>query len=338
MPNAIDLFCGCGGITQGLKQAGFRVLAGVEFSHAPAEVYRKNHPEVRLFEDDIRKINIDEFIEACKGEPIHVLAGCPPCQGFSSIRRKNKAAPVDDPRNTLAYEYLKFVEALKPYTILFENVPSIANYPVFVEVRERLISLGYDLDYRVVDCADYGVPQRRKRFVMLGSRIGRIGLAEGKYEKSTVRDYIGSLETPEVSRDESHRIYAHHTPHILEMITKVPKDGGSRADLPEEYILECHKRQGIGFRDVYGRLRWDDVSSTITGGCLNPSKGRFLHPEQDRALTAREAAILQTFPKDYVFPKEINKTALALMIGNAVPPMFASAQARHIKEYLDELK
>ena len=335
MPNAIDLFCGCGGITQGLKQAGFRVLAGVEFSHAPAEVYRKNHPEVRLFEDDIRQISIDEFIEACKGETIHVLAGCPPCQGFSSIRRKNKAAPVDDPRNTLAYEYLKFVEALKPYTILFENVPSIANYPVFVEVRERLTSLGYDLDYRVVDCADYGVPQRRKRFVMLGSRIGRIELVEGKCEKSTVRDYIGSLEPPEVSRDESHRIYAHHTSHIFEMITKVPKDGGSRADLPEKYILECHKRQGIGFRDVYGRLRWDDVSSTITGGCLNPSKGRFLHPEQDRALTAREAAMLQTFPKDYVLPKEINKTALALMIGNAVPPMFACAQAKHIKKYLE---
>lgn len=333
--NAIDLFCGCGGLTQGLKDVGFNVLVGVEKNSAPALVYRENHPEVRLFEKDIKELSIDEVVAVCNGQIVHLLAGCPPCQGFSSIRRHNRKQPVDDPGNMLVIEYYKYIEKFKPYVFIFENVPAIENYPLFVTIRNHLVALKYELDYRVVNVANYGVPQRRKRFVMIGSRIGRIQIPEGDDRIITVRDVIGNLEKPEVSDDYAHTIIAHHIPRILDMIRLIPHDGGSRKDLPDNYILECHKKKGIGFRDVYGRLRWDDVSSTITGGCLNPSKGRFLHPEEDRVITAREAAMLQTFPRDYNFSSGISKTDIALMIGNALPPKFVSRQAERI---LIELK
>jgi DNA (cytosine-5)-methyltransferase 1 len=328
--NAIDLFCGCGGVTQGLKMAGFNVLLGVEKSLAPATVYRANHPEVRLFESDITKLPLEEVATACEGHTIHLLAGCPPCQGFSAIRCHNRRKPIDDPRNTLISEYFKYVEWFSPYIFIFENVPAIQNYPLFIEIRDRLVALNYELDYRVVNVANYGVPQRRKRFVMIGSKIGRIQIPDGDDRVLTVRDVIGNLVVPADSDDYAHTIVAHHIPRVLDMIRLVPHDGGSRTDLPDKYTLECHKKDGIGFKDVYGRLRWNDVSSTITGGCLNPSKGRFLHPEQDRSITAREAAMLQTFPRDYVFPLGVSKTDIALMIGNALPPQFAYRQAEHI--------
>jgi DNA (cytosine-5)-methyltransferase 1 len=334
--NAIDLFCGCGGVTQGLKDAGFNVLVGVEKSSAPAFVYRANHPEVRLFESDITELSLDEVAAACDGQVIHLIAGCPPCQGFSSIRCHNRRQPIDDPRNMLVSEYFKYIEKFKPYVFIFENVPAIESYPLFIEILDRLVALGYELDYRVVNVANYGVPQRRKRFVMIGSKIGRIRIPAGDDHIITVRDVIGNLETPEKSDDYAHTIVAHHISRILDMIRLVPHDGGSRTDLPSEYVLECHKKDGIGFRDVYGRLSWDDVSSTITGGCLNPSKGRFLHPEQDRAITAREAAMLQTFPRDYIFPPGVSKTDIALMIGNALPPQFAYRQAKHILIELEQ--
>mgnify|MGYP000846722045 FL=1 len=333
--NAIDLFCGCGGVTQGLKDAGFNVVLGVEKSSAPACGYKINHPEVKLFERDITELPLDEVAEVCKKKTIHLIAGCPPCQGFSSIRRHNKRQPVEDPRNTLVYEYYRYIEEFMPFVFIFENVPSIESYSLFVEIRERLIAMGYEIDYKIVNVANYGVPQRRKRFVMIGSRIGRILIPSGDNIVTTVRNVIGSLEKPEESNDYAHTIVARHIPRILKMIQLVPHDGGSRADLPEEYKLECHKKDGIGFRDVYGRLSWDDVSSTITGGCLNPSKGRFLHPEQDRTISAREAALLQTFPRNYIFPPEVTKTEIALMIGNALPPQFTYHQAKHIASELE---
>jgi len=333
--NAIDLFCGCGGVTQGLKDAGFNVLAGVEVCSAPATVYRENHPEVQLFEADIIELDIDEVEDACNGLTVHLVAGCPPCQGFSSIRRHNREQPVDDPRNLLVNEYFWYIERFHPYVFIFENVPAIENYPLFVDIRERLRDMGYELDCKVVNVARYGVPQRRKRFVMIGSRIGRIPIPDGDNTTITVKDVIGNLKSPDESDDYAQTLVAHHTPRILEMIKKVPHDGGSRSDLPDEYILKCHRKKGIGFRDVYGRLRWDDVSSTITGGCLNPSKGRFLHPEQDRAITAREAAMLQTFPQEYRFPREVTQTDIALMVGNALPPKFAYRQACQIRDHLE---
>jgi DNA (cytosine-5)-methyltransferase 1 len=138
-----------------------------------------------------------------------------------------------------------------------------------------------------------------------------------------------------LSNDPLHSIFPHHTPEIQYKISLIPKNGGSRKDLPQKYTLKCHDKENVGFNDVYGRLRWDDYSPTITGGCLNPSKGRFLHPEQDRNISAREAALLQSFPKSYKFPVDISRSSLALLIGNALPPKFSYYQSLNIKNHLE---
>ena len=324
-------------MTEGLIEAGFHVIAAVEIDKYSAQVYRANHEKhgVTLFENDIRLLDPKRILELFNCRPLHLLAGCPPCQGFSSLRRKNKKRSHKDTRNSLILEYLRFVEQLQPATIIFENVPGIENYTLFKKVFSRLMTLGYSPDYKIVDVACYGVPQRRKRLVMMGSLLGKIEMPVGKRVFSTVRDFIGELESVETTTDIVHKRYPHHSSKVMQRIRLTPHDGGSRKDLPEEYTLACHKQPNRGFNDVYGRLRWDDVSPTITGGCLNPSKGRFIHPVEDRCITAREAALLQTFRHDYVFPNEIPLSKVALMIGNAIPPAFCKIQSLSIKNKLD---
>ena len=333
---AVDLFCGCGGMTEGLRQAGFNVIAGIELDDNAALAYEMNHKDTSyLFHDDIRNVSTHDIVKLLKGGPLHLLAACPPCQGFSSMRRKNKKGAISDPRNKLIHEFYRFVEELRPVTIMLENVPALIEYDDFKQVARKLIQLGYEIDYKVVNVAKYGVPQRRKRLVLLGSLLGSVQIEPGKSHLVTVRTTIENLEDPITTSDPVHKIYPKHTDKVQRKIELTPHNGGSRSDLPDEYALECHKQPGIGFRDVYGRLRWDDVSSTITGGCLNPSKGRFLHPVENRTITAREAALLQTFPINYMFPLNISRGALALMIGNALPPEFCKQQALCIKEHLD---
>lgn len=333
---AVDLFCGCGGMTEGLRQAGFHVIAGIELDNNAASAYEMNHKDnTVLFHQNVLDVDTDDIAKLLKGEPLHLLAACPPCQGFSSMRRKNKKGAVNDPRNKLIHEFYRFADELRPVTIMLENVPALSEYEDFNAVVKKLKRLGYAIDYRVVNVARYGVPQRRKRLVLLGSLLGQIRIKSGNNDVVTVRNAIQGLESPDVAIDPIHKIYPTHTDKVQRQIELTPHDGGSRSDLPAEYILECHKKSGIGFKDVYGRLRWDTVSSTITGGCLNPSKGRFLHPEENRTITAREAALLQTFPPHYKFPTDIPRGALALMIGNALPPEFCKQQARSVQEHLD---
>ena len=206
----------------------------------------------------------------------------------------------------------------------------------FHRAIKHLKAKGYYLEYDVLNVKDYGVPQSRKRLVLIGSRLGPISIAKPTKKKTTVRTTISGLPNPEDSTDQVHKIYPHHVQRIQMLISQIPHDGGSLRDLGDEWQLNCHKADNIGFNDVYGRLRWDAYSTTITGGCLNPSKGRFLHPEQNRCITAREAAMLQTFPADYVFPIDVAKTKIALMIGNALPPQFCKVQADNIREHLDQ--
>lgn len=288
-----------------------------------------------MIEKDIRKVKISEIKEYLDGQTLHLLAGCPPCQGFSSVRKLNKKQSVRDSRNSLVSEYFRMVKELKPLTIMMENVPGLKDYYLFKDIVKELHNLGYNPKVDIVNVKEYGVPQSRRRLVLVGSLLGDIKIAEGSNKKVSVRDAIGHLKPPEQSKDALHQVRATHTAEVLKRISLTPKDGGSWKDLPAKYVLDCHKGKNVGFNDIYGRLRWDDISTTITGGCLNPSKGRFLHPEQDRVISPREAALLQSFPANYKFPTNIPKAALALLIGNALPPKFSYAQSVNIAAHLD---
>lgn len=332
---AIDVFAGCGGLSCGLEQAGFSVVASIEIDELAARTYKLNHPSTTVIQKDIREIDIRKLIEDLKLQDVDLLAGCPPCQGFSSMRRRNKKRTTRDTRNSLILEYLRVVEVIMPKTILLENVPALQQYYLFDEFIAKLKSLGYQIKFDVLNAANYSVPQRRKRLVLLGSRIGEPFIPVECEDTLSVADAIGHLPNPDESGDPLQKIHSSHTERIADMIALVPKNGGSRSDLPEEYKLKCHKKENIGFSDVYGRMSWDSVSPTITGGCLNPSKGRFLHPTQNRSISVREASLLQTFPETYIFPENAPRQALALLIGNALPPEFARRQALSLKWLLD---
>jgi len=333
--NAIDLFSGCGGLTVGMHKAGFKTRCAIEIDEAAVQAYKMNHKKTKVIQGDIRLVRTSQIKKLLKNKPLHLLAGCPPCQGFSSIRRLN-GINVTDQRNNLIMEYLRFVKALKPLTIMMENVPGLKNYYLFKEMVAELRNLGYSIDFDIVNVKDFGVPQRRKRLVLVGSKLGEILIAKGRSKKVTVRDVIKNVESISTTKDPVHKLFPKHSERVQRMIMAVPKDGGSRHDLHWRYELDCHKRKNVGFNDIYGRLRWDDYSTTITGGCLNPSKGRFLHPTKNRTITAREAALLQSFPKGYKFPTEdASKDDIALMIGNALPPKFSYVQSRNIKVHLE---
>jgi DNA (cytosine-5)-methyltransferase 1 len=333
---AIDLFSGCGGLTQGLKKAGFNVLAAVELDALAIETYRSNHAEVCAFNADIRTVTGKDLLGQLRlkrGE-LDLLAGCPPCQGFSRLREKRCRQRMSDSRNQLIDEVSRLVESLLPKVVLLENVPNLAEYCRYADFRRSLRRLGYEISEAVIDVANYGVPQRRRRMVVLASRLGSMTHPQPSATRYTVRDAIGQLPAPEFSEDLLHNLGETRSDRIRRLIQHIPKDGGSRTDLPKGYTLKCHARTD-GYYDVYGRMSWDDVSPTITGGCINPSKGRFLHPEQDRAITLREASLLQSFPCDYLFSLKRGKYAAAEMIGNALPPEFSRIQGEAIKVHLD---
>lgn len=331
--SAIDLFSGCGGLSRGLKDAGFRVHAAVEINAKAQETYRLNHPDVRLYEQDIRELDPKVLLKEAGLAPgqLDLMAGCPPCQGFSRLRTRNQRASVEDDRNNLVLDFLRFVEVMKPKTVMLENVPALGLDSRFDQVRERLSQLGYKSVVRVLDAADYAVPQRRKRLIMLASRVHVPEIAAPTKIRMTVREAFAGVGAPSRSRDKLHSIPERRSPAIKELIARIPKNGGSRADLGDDFQLECHKKTR-GFFDVYGRMAWDDVAPTITSGCHNPSKGRFLHPSYNRTITLREAALLQGFPITYRFDVSHGKEAIALMIGNALPPPFIKAHASALRQ------
>jgi DNA (cytosine-5)-methyltransferase 1 len=331
---AIDLFCGCGGLTLGLHQAGFHVIGAVELNRLAVETYQRNHRGVRVFESDIRRLDPVAVRKelGLKAGQLSLLAGCPPCQGFSRIRTRNKACSVEDSRNDLLFEYVRFVEAFLPEAVILENVPNLESHHCFSLFLEKLEGLGYKGETRILDASDYGVPQRRKRLIFLAGRNGAIPFASPSRKRVTVRDVIAHLPAVGDSGDLLHDSIPAYQPKTLERIRHIPKDGGSRDSLPPELWLPCHKASS-GFKDVYGRMAWDEAAPTITGGCFTPSKGRFLHPEDNRAITLREAAVLQGFPEKYFFPSN-NRVAVGLMIGNAIPPPLIASQVRSVKKYL----
>ena len=340
-PHAVDLFAGAGGLTLGLKRAGFTVIGAVEIEPVAVETYKANHPEVENIWNDIRKVSGADMLSTLnlqKGE-LDLLAGCPPCQGFSSIRTRNLVSAAHDDRNDLVYEYLRLVRELEPRAVMMENVPGMVKDKRLRDLIEGLSELGYAMNedltkiVQVRNAADFGVPQRRRRLILMTTKKGLVEFPRADKNHLTVRSAIANLPKVGQSGDELHDVIENRSERIKGLIKSVPKDGGSRADLDSEYQLKCH-RDFNGFSDVYGRMAWEKVAPTITGGFFNPSKGRFLHPEEDRAITPREAAILQGFPQNYYFSNERGKSFCAMMIGNALPPEFVSRHARQIVKCL----
>lgn len=336
-PVAIDLFCGCGGLTLGLKQAGFKVIGGVDIDALSVETYKANHKGVLVWEADIRALNVREVKRqmGLRKMELDLLAGCPPCQGFSSIRTLKGTRVIEDYRNDLVFEFLRFVKELKPKALMMENVPGLAADDRIAVFCRELRRLGYACQYRILDAADYGVPQRRRRMILLASLFGPINFAPPDIHRRTVRDAIARLAPAGRSGDPLHDLPEKRLRRIEDLIKRIPRNGGSRTNLGKEHQLPCH-RKCDGFKDVYGRMAWGDVAPTITSGCVNPSKGRFLHPTRARAITLREAALLQTFPQDYFFSLRRGKFPAAALIGNALPPEFIRRHACEIHKYLQK--
>ncbi len=331
-PTAIDCFAGCGGMTEGFRQAGYRVVGAIEIDSSAATVYKLNHPQVHLWQNDIRKVSCRDILKTVgirKGE-LDLLGGCPPCQGFSALRTMNGNRRIRDKRNDLIYEFQRLVLELLPKHVMLENVPRLLTDRRLDDFKKSLEEVGYILKAEILNVADYGVPQRRKRTVVVASRLGEPGLGRKAKSIRTVRQAIGTLKPAGQSDDPLHDMPEKRSRIVRERIRKIPKDGGGRRSLPPRLRLECHV-ESDGFKDVYGRMAWDEPAPTITTGCFNPSKGRFLHPEEDRAVTIREVALLQSFPPSYVFPAALGKVRLAEMIGNALPPKFIRLHAQALK-------
>lgn len=339
-PKAIDLFSGCGGLSLGLKLAGFSVVAALDSDPLASETYRQNHPRTRIIRDDILKVSAQKLMKELglkKGE-LELLAGCPPCQGFSTLRNKNGSRRIREPKNNnLLFEFLRFVRVFRPKTIMMENVPRLARNQRIWKFRGALKRLGYSRSHQVLNAVDFGVPQRRRRMVLIASRIGPIEWASKSSRVRNVKQTIGFLTHPTRARDPLQNHSAKRTKRVMAIIRQIPPNGGSRKDLPKGKQLECHKNFN-GFHDIYGRMSWSEPAPTITGGCINPSKGRFLHPTQNRAITLREAALLQGFPRSYRFSLEQGIYPAAQMIGNAFPPLFAQRHAEEIYKTLRTAK
>jgi DNA (cytosine-5)-methyltransferase 1 len=332
---AIDLFAGCGGLTLGLRKAGYSVIAAVEKDSEAVRTYKQNHPNVTVFEKDIQKLTVTEFARALRlrSGDLDLLAGCPPCQGFSAMRTLNGKKRNKDRQNDLIFDFLRFVRGLKPKAVMMENVPGLATTRRLRTFVQKLKKAGYAVEYDVFNAADYGVPQRRRRLVLIASRLSRdIEFATPEQKRVTVRQALRKVKT-RANFDPLQSYKEDRSERIKALIKKIPKNGGSRSDLGKSKQLKCHKACD-GFKDVYGRMRWDDVAPTITSGCTNPSKGRFLHPTKNRAITLREASLLQSFPLGYKFPIKAGRSAIALMIGNALPPRFIAAHARALAHQL----
>lgn len=330
---AIDLFSGCGGLSLGLKKSGFDVIAAVEIDSLAAETYAQNHKNTKLIEQDIRKINPTKLMKdlGLKKGDLDLIAGCPPCQGFSTLRTNRKTVAVQDYRNNLMFNFLDFVRAFLPKAIMMENVPGLAKGRRIAKFVSELKSLGYEVKFDVLNVAHYGVAQRRKRFILVAGHKRSIDFAKPAKKMITVGDALKGLESPLKSFDPAHNHGEKRNEKIREMISYIPLNGGSRTSLPKRLQMKCHQKTK-GFLDVFGRIKWDDVGPTITGGCINPTKGRFLHPFENRTITVREAALIQSFPKSYYFSMRKGKHGAALMVGNALPPEFIRRHAKVIKD------
>lgn len=340
----VDLFCGIGGLTHGLIREGFKVVAGIDIDESCKYAFEKNNKSKFLSKSvtDLSSIELNELFGTSK---IKVLVGCAPCQPFSSYTFKDPEKK-DNEKWKLLYEFQRLVLESKPDIISMENVSQLINFkkaPVFNDFIETLKNEGYFIHFEIVNCTEYGIPQNRKRLVLLASKLGEINLIPKTHDKDsyvTVRDAIGEL--PPIQDGEFHQSDKLHFARKLSPKNKLRIQntpyGGSWKDWSEELILECHKKEsGKSYSSVYGRMKWEEPSPTMTTHCVGYGNGRFGHPEQDRGISLREASILQSFPKEYHFFKkgeEFSSVMIARQIGNAVPVRLGEVIAKSIKKHL----
>ena len=326
----IDLFCGAGGLTRGLLDAGIRVVRGVDKDGTARETYERNNPGAEFMQADIREVSPHDVTAGVDRSGGLLLAGCAPCQPFSSHAPKG----ADDERRSLIGCVGALVESILPDYVLVENVPGFRkDNPHKTVFLKMLDDNEYLVDDDVVDAKRYGVPQTRRRYVLLASRKGCISIPAGRARVRTVRDAISGF--PEIGAGQGRPdVENHAAPSLsaanLARIRLTPPDGGSRGDTPREMWTDCH-RSHTGHTDTYGRMKWDAPAPTLTCRCISLSNGRFGHPEQDRAISVREAAALQSFPDGYVFRSNMCRNAVH--IGNAVPPLMAKALGRAVARH-----
>lgn len=369
---AIDIFSGCGGVSCGLSLAGFKIKSAVEIEKHAVDTYLNYEPlsKVNVLNEDICKLSGEKILKAAKikKDDIYLFAGCPPCQNFSRQNPLNKNK-TEEERKKLLFEFLRIIEEILPPFILMENVPGIKseiNGKILTEFLNRLKEK-YDVYDEILNAANYGVPQARRRYVLhavrkdINNELKTYGFVfalpiathnkngtDGLKSWKTVRDAIGDL--PPIKAGELYQgnvnIHNHKCASLsdinLKRIKEIRKHGGTRTGLPDELVLECHKKKDSkgnvfnGHKDVYGIMDPDKPSPTITGGCLCYSKGRYGHYSQDRAISIREAARLQTFPDDFIFSNSL--TDSALQIGNAVPIDLVKVSGKVFKEAIKAIK
>jgi len=337
---AIDLFCGAGGLTHGLEQSGIDVVLGVDVDPACKYAFEENN-KARFCLKAVEDLTEEDLSEAFCSEQLSLLAGCAPCQPFSTYAQ-GWSSPEDQRWNLLA-RFGALVEQLNPDIVTMENVPRLEKQEIFKDFIRVLKRAGYEVSHKVVNCADYGLPQQRRRLVLLASKLGPIKLIEPSHQPEnyvTVRDALSSLpqlKAGEVCESDPLHQACSLSPLNLKRI-RASKPGGTWRDWDQRLVAECHKKKsGKTYPGVYGRMSWDESAPTVTTQYFGFGNGRFGHPEQDRAISLREGAILQSFPQDYKFvPKgaPIYRKAVGRLIGNAVPVKLGEAIGRSIVKHV----
>jgi len=340
------LFCGIGGLSYGLLNAGIVVKAGIDIDKSCKYPFETNC-KAPFIAKDIKEItgsNLDEFFNK---DSVKVLVGCAPCQPFSSYTYKKDK--TEDERWQLLYEFTRLIKETKPLIVSMENVPTLLNFkeaPVFYDFVNKLKEEKFYVWYKIVYAPDYGVPQKRKRLVLLASKLGEIKLLPHTHNPDnyiTVKDAIGHLEkinSGEVTKkDFIHRASKLSDKNMQRI--KQSKPGGSwKKDWDDDLKLSCHTSdKGKTYVSVYGRMKWEEPAPTMTTFCTGIGNGRFGHPEQDRAISLREAAILQSFPEEYKFsdkPENLKFGQTTKHIGNAVPPKLGEIIGKSIIKHLEE--
>lgn len=340
----VDLFCGIGGLAHGFLKEGFNVVAGIDIDEACKYAFETNNKS-KFISKSVSDISGSELNALFGDSRIKILIGCAPCQPFSSYTFKDPEKK-DNEKWKLLYEFQRLILETKPDIISMENVSQLINFkkaPVFDDFIKTLKEEGYFIHFEIVNCIEYGIPQNRRRLVLVASKLGHVDLIPKTHNKNnfvTVKDAIGKL--PPIEDGEFHPKDKLHfarklSPKNKLRIINTPYGGGWK-DWPEELILECHKKDsGKSYSSVYGRMKWDEPSPTMTTHCIGYGNGRFGHPEQNRGISLREAALLQSFPKTYKFfnkENEISIVAIAKQIGNAVPVKLGEVIAKSIKKHL----